>query len=282
MKLANFEIYTYDFPTNLGFQRKGLLVRLVETNGKEGAGEIAPLPGRSIETLEEALAALKEIRTRFLTGDFTPASFPPSVLFGMEMALSDLLFPQDVEPEIKKYHNKLKMKDLSVSDAVKICKLQTRLLRLDLNSKWDLAKTLEFCSHFKPEDFLYIEDPVSNFTDLEKFYKETRIPYALDEYLTYHPLERVLPLQGLTHLIIKPTLHGGLTQCRAIASASKEKTLIFSSTYETPIGLRHIERIASKLSPNQHHGLATESIFAPPHKIKKGHPIPWHTLQKLP
>jgi O-succinylbenzoate synthase len=281
MKLANFEIYAYNFPTTLGFNRKGFIVRLIDESGKEGAGEIAPLPGRSIETLDQALAAIKQIRMRFLTGDFSPAFFPPSVMFGMEMALSEFLFP-DLEPiQTQVYRNKLKLKDLSVLDAVKICKAQSKPLRIDLNSQWELTKTIEFCSHFKPEDFIYIEDPVSLFTDLEKFYDQTGIPYALDEYLSHHPLERILSLPGLTHLIIKPTLHGGLTRCKAIQKASNNKTLIFSSAYETPIGLAHIARIAASLSPKQSHGLATESIFTPPLEIKKGHPIPWHTLEKV-
>ncbi len=292
MKLKEFEIYSYKLPTSIGIVREGLIVRLINEIGQEGIGEIAPLPGRSIETFSEALAFTKKIRDRFLKQDFTPALFLPSVMFGMEMALSSILFPMTKDIPFKLYSNKLKLKNLNVKEAVNLCKKEKGPLRIDLNRKWDLAKTVEFCSHFHPADFLYVEDPVSVFTDLEKFYDQTGFPYAVDEYLSEHPLDRLLKLRGLSHLVIKPTLHGGLQRCKAIATEVNMIPCIFSSCYETGIGLMHIAKIGALLNPNEPIGIDTHSIFQeqlfffnPQEKLIKKElyhnpPIAWNTLQK--
>ena len=293
MKLKEFEIYSYKLPTSLGFIREGLIVRLINELGQEGIGEIAPLPGRSTETLKETLAFTGQLRDRFLLQDFSPAFFPPSVMFGMEMALSSLLFPIKEDTPFKLYSNKLKLKDLSVSEAVDLCKMTTEPLRVDLNRKWDLAKTVKFCSHFEPSDFLYIEDPVSIFKDLEKFYDQTGFSYAIDEYLSEHPLERLLKLRGLTHLVIKPTLHGGLNRCKFIVTEAKGMKCVFSSTYETGIGLMHIARIGATINSSEPMGIDTHSIFSEQlipfnpqetliqKELYHNLPIAWNKLQKV-
>jgi O-succinylbenzoate synthase len=292
MKLTKFEIYSYELPTIFG-SKKGLLVRLTNDLGKEGVGEIAPLENRSAESLQEALAFTKNLRLRFLKGDFTKVLFPPSVMFGMEMALSSLLFPLTEDLTFKIYSNKLKLKDLSVEEAVSLCKKESGPLRVDLNRSWDLEKTIAFCNHFQKEDFHYIEEPVSRFRDIEIFQNETGFPYAIDEHLSHHPLERIVCLKGLTHLVVKPTLHGGFTQCEKIIKSSSFIKVVFSSSYETPVGLMGIAKIASFLTPNERIGIDTASIYKEPlfhfdpkvelirKELYQSPPIPWEKLEKI-
>lgn len=295
MNLSKFEIYSY--------QNKSLIIQLINEIGKEGVGEISPFWGRNHETFEEALLFTKKLRERFLRRDFSPILFPPSVMFGVEMALLSLLSPlkEDLSFELTRLLSdpiqgernvKIKLKDLSLPQA--IAKTEQFLasgstIRIDLNRAWDLATAIEFCSHFHPRDFLYIEDPVSLFTDLEKFYDQTGFSYAVDEYLVMHPLERILPLRGLTHLIIKPTCQGGLNRCKLITEQAKGKTCVFSSAYETGIGLMHIARIATTLNPNHPIGIDTPSSlipFNPQERLLKKElyhqmPIAWNTLDKV-
>lgn len=292
MKLAKFEIYSYKLRAIFG-PKKGLLVRLTNNLGKEGVGEIAPLENRSSESFEEALTFTKNLRLRFLNGDFSKVLFPPSVMFGMEMALSSLLSPSKEDIRFKIYSNKLKLKDLSIEEALLLCKKEKGPLRVDLNKSWDLEKTVEFCKHFQKSDFVYIEEPVSNYRDIEIFQKETGFPYALDERLSHHPLERILSLRGLTHLVVKPTLHGGFTQLEKITNAAAPIKVVFSSAYETPVGLMHIAKIASLLTPNEPIGIDTTSIYKEPlfpfdpkeELIKKEFyhslPIDWEKLEKI-
>lgn len=292
MKLTKFEIYSWELPTIFG-PKKGLFVRLANEFGNEAVGEISPLQNRSSENLEESITFTKNLRLRFLKGDFSKVLFPPSVMFGMEMALSSLLFPLKEDIRFKIYGNKLKLKDLSVEEAVLICKKSPYPLRVDLNRSWDIEKTIAFCSHFEKDDFVYIEEPVSRFNDIELFQKETGFPYALDEHLSHHPLERILSLPGLTHLVVKPTLHGGFTECEKIVKAAPSIKVVFSSSYETPVGLMHIAKIASILTPNEPIGINTTSIYTPPlfsfnpkeelirKEFYESPPIPWEKLKKI-
>ena len=107
------DIYRYNLPLNdflsqgneTLIEREGLIIRL--TSGEEeGFGEIAPLPGRSKETLERALAQVKDIKSELLTltvpdkltrldgrlGSLLKKfELRPSVEFGLEMAMLNLL-----------------------------------------------------------------------------------------------------------------------------------------------------------------------------------------------
>ena len=256
MKIEEFEIELYKLPTSLGFVREGIIITLTDDLGRVRKGEIAPLPGRSHETLLDALAVTKKVRERFLRGDFSLPFFPPSVVFGIDMTLAS-----NEDLPFKVYSNKLKIRNLSLSEAVDLCKKQNGPFRIDLNRSWPLEKTVEFCKQFKAGDFLYLEDPVSNFTDLEKFYDQTGFHYAVDEFLALHPLERIANLRGLTHLIIKPTLFGGIEECRNIVNETRHLCHIFSSAYETSLGLNRIAQIGASLSPSEAVGIATGHIF---------------------
>ncbi|NDL65269.1 o-succinylbenzoate synthase [Acerihabitans arboris] len=104
-------LYHYSLPMEAGVvlrnqrlkSRDGLVVRL-ERDGRQGEGEIAPLPGFSRETLAEAGASALEILRRWVNGEDPLADgpglvfaagaavppAPPSAAFGISMALAEL------------------------------------------------------------------------------------------------------------------------------------------------------------------------------------------------
>ena len=114
MNIDVFEIYRYSLefkePLQLKGQtlnsREGLIVRLCSANGAEGFGEIAPLPGFSRETLDQARAQIQVLKAK-LSGAAIPANFrslnghitawlddpnlKPSVRFGLEAAILNLM-----------------------------------------------------------------------------------------------------------------------------------------------------------------------------------------------
>ncbi len=268
MKLAAFDIFSYEVPLDIGMKRKGFIIRLGDTTGREGFGEIAPLPGLSHESLEETFAFLKSLREKILQKDLSPTFFPPSVMFGMESAVSQLYRPlnEDLSFETTRFfydpreeapvsgNVKIKLGSCTVGEGIEIAKRfieKGAHLRIDLNRKWSLNQTKEFCGHFSPSDILYIEEPVHYFMELEAFYEETGFPYAIDEHLLFHPLERILKLKGLSHLIVKPSIHGGLEQCKAIQIAASGIECVFGTSFETDIGLAHIVRISSLINPGK-------------------------------
>ena len=103
---ATFHRYSLFFHGPMQFRsdrvqrRDGLIVSIHSDDGGVGYGEIAPLPGFSKETLDEARVAAKRciesLKMRTNIGARVPAGlrdremFPPSMRFGVECALWDL------------------------------------------------------------------------------------------------------------------------------------------------------------------------------------------------
>ena len=122
MNLVGFDLYRYDLPlvepltlggTTFG-SRRGLLIRLTDTDGREGWGEAAPLPGFSRETLEEAARQLHGLSdtlpgTEVSPGWWSPENtspwpndenLAPSARFALELAAWNLLTPAEEGPEM--------------------------------------------------------------------------------------------------------------------------------------------------------------------------------------
>lgn len=95
--------------THNGPNRKGLLVRLTSGAGSESWGEVAPLPGRSRESLEEAGAAVAKILPSLVGLDLAPSfqgwtapnvlkGLPSSCQFGFEQAIFSLAAADESVP----------------------------------------------------------------------------------------------------------------------------------------------------------------------------------------
>ncbi len=242
-------------------QREGLVIQLKD--GKQsGWGEIAPLPGRSVESLDDALSQLLSLEHGF-TGPFFN-----SVAFGlMSASLShalswpaSLFFMGSIPQILEQLENapkgfssaKLKIGDLSLQDAIFITqKLKERFfLRLDVNQKWPEQQLLEFCSHFDPNDFDYIEDPAADISPFRVAYDE--IPCPSSEKLE----------------IWKPTVKG---------IPSYSSNIILGSSFESGLGLASIARLAHHLSlPSHPLGIGTyhllkEDLLETPLSFSSGH-----------
>lgn len=209
--------------------RSGLILQL-----GENFGEIAPLPGFSKENLIEAE---KEVLAWMHKN--TPPTLP-SVQWGIACAHKPLqsvnlplsaLGPKDEFPT-----KKLKLGHLSVADAVSFVKKQKGNLRLDCNRKWSLSQAIEFTSHFKPTDFVYIEEPTE---DVATFSKMTGFPVAVDESIGTDWSQ----IPTLKAVVVKPSIVG------YIPKVPPQYDLILSSSYESGIGLLHIANAAQNALP---------------------------------
>lgn len=246
--------------------REGLILQW-----NNGFGEIAPLPGYSKETLEEA----KEEILRNLPN--LPDAKPtlPSVQFGLfaaskPLSLNPLRVPISAlnHPKLGCNTLKLKVKNLSLTEAIELVKkyLGKYRLRIDCNRSWTLSQALFFASHFSRTDFEYLEEPTQTFEELELFSKKTLFPIALDESLRENvPYGQIPTLQAF---IVKPTLMG------IIPKLPPEIPVVFSSSYESSLGLLQIARLASGTIP---HGLDTVSddFLIPPLRIENGY-LTWN------
>ena len=250
-------LFSYDFP-----HRKGLILQY-----NNGWGEIAPLPGLSRESLNEALFEISSLLPHLDTAKPTL----PSVQFGLHCAkrpfsLDPLKTPVAAFqiPEQGCTTLKLKAGHLSPDEAIDlVSQYKSRHhLRIDCNQRWNLEQALYFASHFTPSDFDYIEEPVSRISDLIEFSRQTRFPIAVDESL-HHPLLFKIPT--LKTIVVKPMILGSVPKFPI--------STVLSSTYETSLGHLLIARLASPFSPPQGLGtyrLCEDNILNPPLKISDG------------
>lgn len=222
-------------------------------------GEIAPLPGRSKESLKDAE---KEIKNILLHGG-KPAL--PSVQFALFAAQNPISLPissfiweeaKDVLSCMKKGGKvcKVKVGHFPVEKAVEVVKeikreFPEKILRLDASQKWTLKEALFFAKHFQKEDFAYLEEPVQSFEELFLFSKTTSFPIGVDESLITQPLEKIFSIPSLAALIVKPTIWGGLDACRKLLDEAKKRKLSFilGSAFESGVGLYAIASLACAL-----------------------------------
>jgi O-succinylbenzoate synthase len=122
-------------------------------------------------------------------------------------------------------------------------------IRLDGNRSWTKEQLVYFFEQVSTLPIQYIEDPLKN---PNHYAQISHIPIALDESLVDCP--EMLKSPCVTHLIIKPTLH---SKNNLAKFAKTGLPLIFSSTFETSLGLWHIAQLSQKYSSKETHGLAT-------------------------
>lgn len=108
MRIAEVHLYRYHLPLTSPLAvgdaqtstRQGLLMAVESDTGAVGWGDVAPLPGFSAETLEEAVAHLDALRSTLVgqsvpeemaTGDRPWTEAPASVRFGIELAIAGIM-----------------------------------------------------------------------------------------------------------------------------------------------------------------------------------------------
>lgn len=234
------------FSYQLG-ERRGFIIQR-----EEAYGDVAPLSGRSRESWEETRQQLIALRQN-------PSLSPlfPSVEIGWKFAqekrrepstapLAGLLLgdKEAILAKAKKLQSagfstiKVKIAHLSHTDARDILRFlcSTFHVRVDLNRSWSYQEALSFFSYFGPHDFAFIEEPSYEVDKLREF----PFPIAWDESLLDYPLEWLLSFPSLAALTVKPTILGNFCQ----TLAQHKIPLVFSSAYESGLGLIQIARFA--------------------------------------
>ena len=106
----------------------------------------------------------------------------------------------------------------------------------------------------EPKNIEYIEDPLENPVHMENI---TTIPFALDESLLEY--QSLLAQPNVVAAIIKPTLHLHWQQLLLKYPTIKP---VFSSTFETSLGIWGLGQLALQYAPNNIHGLGTLNWLA--------------------
>lgn len=302
-------LYCYRLPMDTGVILRGR--RLTERTGyiaelREGArigrGEIAPLPGFSVECADQAEQQSRIALKCWVAGqDIMACAWWPSVAFGLSMAALEL---QGGLPIAATYRTvpllshesvhtgaagaaanlclpadcrlaKLKLgRGLPQQDAVNISALlkahPSLMLRLDANCAWSLSQAHEFARHLAPAHvsrIAFIEEPCQRPADSLNFSKETGLALAWDETLqaaVTAPDFRLNRLAGAQTLILKPTLIGSVQRCAQLIGDAHAAgmSVVISSALESSLGLTQLARLSHWLLPESLPGLDTLHLFS--------------------
>lgn len=247
---------------------RGAIVR-VRRGERVGVGELAPLPGRSPDRVEDGARALAEAQTL----DDLPASLP-AARFALETALADLAAQEadgsvaDVlggaavdelpcsavvplgevgPPDVGTW--KVKIGEGPFDDALARLPRGVRL-RIDVNQRWlrlDAAHALELLAPLDPE---WVEEPMPA-RDLLAL-GATPVPIALDESVLEDPDSTMAALErGLVRaLVLKPAVLGGLAACAVWAARARDAGAvpIVSHLFDGPVALAACVELALALA----------------------------------
>ncbi|KFA95838.1 MULTISPECIES: o-succinylbenzoate synthase [Vibrio] len=297
------KLYRYSLPMDSGVilreqkltHRDGWIVELSE-DGQTGLGEIAPLPGFSQETFEQAGIEAQSQLEQWVNGkDIDLEVCVPSVAFGLSAALMELAhtLPQTgnyrAAPLCSGDPDEL-IPILNNMQGTKVAKFKVGLyetirdgmlvslflesipdltLRLDANKAWTLDKAKQFAKHISPslrQRIAFVEEPCQTPGDSVSFAIDTGIAIAWDETLQAaikEPGFSVKELTGVKALIIKPTLIGSFDKCIRLIDEARSHAIqvVISSSLESSIGLGQLARFAHWQVPAETPGLDTMQLF---------------------
>lgn len=212
---------------------------VVERDGRAGVGECAPLPGRSPETLEDDLAALRSVAAL----EDVPRSLP-AARFALETALLDLA-AQERGVSLAELLSPAPARELAASAIVPLggsspaatwkvkigrgdlageiaaLAAMPRGLRLDANRSWTRDQAARALARLVPLEPAWVEEPVPA-ADLLALGRQP-VPIALDESLLDQPEESAAALEaGLVRaVVLKPALLGGHAACLEWAARAR-------------------------------------------------------------
>ena len=280
------QVYRWQIPMDAGVvlrerrlkTRDGLFVYLRDGE-RDGWGEISPLPGFSLETLDEAQAALLAWANRWRQGEDLECPTLPSVAFGVSCALAEI---NDELPQAADYRaaplctgdpDELVLK-LAEMSGEKVAKVKVGLyeavrdgmvvnllleaipdltLRLDANRAWTPLKAQQFAKYVNPDyrsRIAFLEEPCKTRDDSRAFARETGIAIAWDESLR----------EADFRFEAEPGLRARVKEQVAAAHALG-LTAVISSSLESSLGLTQLARIAAWLTPQTMPGLDTLNLM---------------------
>ncbi len=263
-------------------KKRGLLLKLKDSDGNCGWGEVAPI---NRDELNKCIASLNAIG-RNTTKDSIEScliKLPGPLAFGLGSSLADLeninestidfkrpdltqssyLLPTDIDPlkSVSEYIDKSNKKNSSNTIKWKVSNQEKNFneekvlqkilnilpksykLRIDPNGGWSRQKAQQWINELKNESRLeWIEQPLQS-TDIEGLFSlANQIPIALDESLVEFPYLRKI---WKSWQIRRPALDGDPRLL--LKEIDKENCqIVISTAFETGIGSRWINHLAAK------------------------------------
>lgn len=143
------------------------------------------------------------------------------------------------------------------------------ILRVDANGAFAPAEAEEKLQRLAPLKIHSIEQPIraGQWEEMARLCNATPLPIALDEELTgiHYPEERKRLLETIQpqYIILKPSLHGGISGCNEWIALARELGIGWwiTSALESNIGLNSIAQWCATLGNPLPQGLGTGSLY---------------------
>jgi o-succinylbenzoate synthase len=269
--------------------REGIIIQLIDPQGKKYRGEIAPIPWFGSESLamaiEFCLSLPQQINLPLQVPDHLPATqfaFSAAILYGADDlspvsmdGTECILLPAGTAvlnawqaPWAKGYRTfKWKIGVLPVSEELAIFdRLLTTLppggkIRLDANASLNHADTSTWLENLPSKGVEFLEQPTDICTML-RIASSSPIPLALDESVSNIYRLRQCYEQGWRGIyVIKPAIAGPL-KTLADFIGQQQLDVVISSSFETNVGRQAILRWAAAHDLLQRSaGLGTSQYF---------------------
>ncbi|MFT7053754.1 MAG: O-succinylbenzoate synthase [Psychromonas sp.] len=282
--------YRLPFKTPLLFKgmklraREGVILQVENDSGEFNFAEIAPLPGFSRESLQQAIAQMitvlnnhpldqNEKNTAVLNKQ-NDMTLYPSVAFALDCIVHNLpiselfktaasipLLQGDNHNVLKQYlqlnkPDRIKLKvarqpvaeDITLFSALSALN-HNLLIRCDANQSWSFAQADLFFAHINHKVLDHIEEPTASLNDNIALAERYQVQLALDETLQ-QPQFHYQHQPCFKTLILKPTLIGSFARLNYFIKIAKEfhLSVSISSSFESPLGLKQLASVAGQWS----------------------------------
>jgi len=279
------KFFRYALPMTSGGVREGILLCLENSEGAVGWGDAAPLPGWSMESLNDVVASIR-------AGE-REAQWPWSLRCAIETAVCSLNNYEAWKPRREgvplnalldgSFQNILEGAGSALARGCRFFKIKVagispeelpRLLReisdfanglcrfrIDPNRAWDFDLTLQVAEATKALPVDYLEEPLRDAALLPELIEKCPVGIALDETLREISPSNLSAFKGASALVLKPTLMGGFNVCMEFAEAGAALGMgsVVSASYESGVGIHALGRFALALPCEAAAGLDTYS-----------------------
>lgn len=211
---------------------------------------------------------------RILKNDFFDAQKPIPINGLIWMGDREFMLEQ-IDQKLSEGFNCIKMKIGAIDFAQEIellryirCRFSPKqiTLRVDANGAFLPNEALEKLERLAEFSIQSIEQPIpaGNWAEMKKLCEITPLPIALDEELIGVPgKEQLLDEIRPQHIILKPTLIGGILETQAWIQLAEERNIGWwmTSALESNIGLNAISQLASTYDSSIPQGLGTGKLY---------------------
>lgn len=299
--MQHFSLGWYELPLRAPFPaggesirvRRGAILR-VEERGRVGYGEMAPLPGLSRESLEDALDGLKEATASGSLPMASSAAFALSCAEATRDHEGRFGFGRPEHSGIgvngvfagsaSEARAAIERGDLAGFRTVKVkvglgkvaedaeliaamldgLEPSTRL-RLDGNRRLTLTAAVRMVKRLDAERIEYMEEPLRNPMELPELSRRTGISMAIDESLREpEHREALVGAPGIDVQVIKPSLLGALEEVEHAVTHGRIHGMdtVLSNCLESSLTLCLLARLAAVTATGgRDHGLASAALF---------------------